>query len=111
MATTVELLMDYRMDRSSTGQRRWSDEINARIVAESWKPGVTVNAVAARYRLRANHLSKWRSRARDGWLVLPAGDDDGFNFAPIVVSDRGGGAMCQRFLRSRRSLTRRPGRP
>lgn len=65
----------------------------AQIVAESLKPGMTVNAVAACYGLRSNHLSEWRGRARDGRLVLPALAEDDLCFATLVLREEEAPAM------------------
>ncbi|NNH32541.1 transposase [Rhizobium sp. SEMIA 4085] len=51
--------------------RRWPDEVKAQIVSESLRPGVTVNEGAERHALKANHLSSWRTLARQVKTSLP----------------------------------------
>jgi transposase len=58
--------------------------VKARVVAETLLPGVTVNEVARRHGLPANHVSSWRTLARQGRLVLPAPEDP-MEFAALLV--------------------------
>lgn len=64
--------------------RKWPDEVKARVVAETLLSGATVNEVARRHGLPANHVSSWRTLARKGRLVLPAPEDP-VEFASVMV--------------------------
>jgi len=82
METTLEFLTAKKPGREIN--RHWPDEVKARIVSESLRPGTTVNEVAQRYGLRANSLSTWRTMARNGKLILPA-PEDAVEFAAVIV--------------------------
>lgn len=61
----------YEVVEPRRGNRRWPDDVKARIVAESLEPGARVADVARRHGVVANQLSDWRRQVRDGILALP----------------------------------------
>lgn len=63
--------------------RKWPDDVKARIAAETLQPGATVNDVACRHGLPSNHVSSWRTLARKGPLVLQAPEDP-VEFAALI---------------------------
>ena len=78
--------------RRTRGYRRWPDDVKARIVAESFQPGVRVADIARRHGLASHQLSDWRRQARQGLLALPAemmagvaGDGEPA-FVPVMVA-------------------------
>ena len=86
MENSTEVLNSIDVLVGRRNQRRWPDEVKARIVAETLIDGATVNKVARRYGIRPNHLSGWRRLARDGKLILPVVEKDP-NFVPLMVDD------------------------
>lgn len=79
--------------RRTRGYRRWTEAVKARIVAESFQPGVRVVNVARRLDLAPHQLSDWRRQARQGLLALPAEAVEGLGgsalpaFVPVSVDD------------------------
>ncbi len=71
-----------------TGRRSWPDDVKARIVSESFRPGAVVNDVARRHGLSPQQLTHWRRAARDGLLALPeACGLETPAFVPLQVSE------------------------
>ena len=81
MEPTMEYLQTGTARRRN---RRWPDEVKARIVAETLLPGASVSSVARRHGITANHISSWRGRAKRGELVLPA-PETAMEFASLVL--------------------------
>jgi transposase len=74
-------------------RRRWPDDVKARIVAESYEPGVQVADVARRHGVTPQQLTGWRRAAKDGLLAasqVPATGAEaptGAAFVPLEVAD------------------------
>jgi transposase len=79
---------------TGTGRRRrWPTAVKARIVAESFAPGVQVSDVARRHDLRPQQLFGWRREAREGRLAMPGVEVP--TFVPILANLASGTAAAR----------------
>ena len=71
----------------ANGTRLWPDEVEARIVTETYDEGATMAGAARPHGLARTQLSDWRRLARQG-LLGPAADagSDPFDRVPVTVS-------------------------
>ena len=69
---------------SAPKNRGYTAQQKARIVSETFQPGVTVRDVAQRHGVRAKLVSNWRTQARAGKLAL-FDPQDSPDFVPLVV--------------------------
>ena len=70
-----------------SGRRNWSDEEKVRIILESFQPGVKVGDVAQRNGMSPQHLSTWRSLAREAKIAMPPLPDETGLFAPVEIAE------------------------
>ena len=83
--------MGWGQARPSRPRRRWSEAEKRRIVAESYRPGVSVSIVARRNDVNANLVFTWRRQYRErGGLVPVVVEPDGMLPPP---TDAGSGAV------------------
>lgn len=67
----IEAVSDRLEGAPLTPRRRWSDDIKARVVAESLAPGANVSAIARRVGIVPSQLFGWRRQAiRNGLVTL-----------------------------------------
>lgn len=79
----------YSVISGPTVRRQWPDEVKARIVAESFVPGVRVGDVARRHGVLPSQLTTWRRMAKDGHLALPL-ESVGLSepdFVPLIAEE------------------------
>lgn len=83
------------------GNRSWPDAVKARIVAESFQPGLRVVDVARRHDLLAHQLSDWRRQARQGFLPLPS------ELMPAALAGADSSGDKEAFVALKNALSRR----
>lgn len=72
---------------TGTGRRRrWSTDVKAAIVAESFAPGASVSAVARRHDISPSLLFLWRRRATRAQVAERGDRDMPAGFVPVAIT-------------------------
>ena len=69
--------------RGVARRRRWPSSEKARIVAESYAPGVSATAVAVRHGLHRNQIFAWRRQLRNRAALVGTGAPE---FVPVRLA-------------------------
>ncbi len=76
MTVPLNSIFDRNMAELAKRRRRWTKQRKQEIVVESFDPGISLQAVAARHNINPSQLSHWRKRFREQLSSTSRSDEE-----------------------------------